>query len=172
MPMRPKLLPLFAVLLWGASLPSVGLAEAGDRTAFRTTYRSAIDSRIDRCGLCHAQPSPRLTSYGYDYRASDGSFLAIENLDSDRDGYSNLTEILALTFPGDPADKPSEVSSCAGDCSGDRAVTVDEILAIVNVALGTTGVDGCFAADLDADGAVTIDELLTAVTVALTGCPE
>lgn len=60
--------------------------------------------------------------------------------------------------------------SCPGDCSEDRAVTVDEIILAVNIALGVAGPDACRAADADASGAVTVDEILTAVTNALSGC--
>lgn len=172
MPIRSMFSYLLAVLLCLTGAAAPGFADESDLTLFRTQYRGAIGSRIDRCGLCHAETAPRLNPYGTDYRASNGSFLALENLDSDRDGYSNLAEIIALTFPGNADDRPNqEPDPCPGDCNVDSAVTVDEILAIVNVALGTTGVDACHAADVDQNGAVTIDELLTAVTVALNVCP-
>ena len=60
---------------------------------------------------------------------------------------------------------------CPGDCNADGAVTVDEIVASVSIALGTTAIDGCAAADFDADGAVTVDEVLLGIQAALTGCP-
>jgi hypothetical protein len=61
---------------------------------------------------------------------------------------------------------------CVGDCDGSGAVTVDEILAMVNIALGATGVAACPAADADQNGTVVIDEVLTAVNHALSGCPD
>jgi hypothetical protein len=61
-------------------------------------------------------------------------------------------------------------SGCVGDCRGDGAVTIDEILALVNVALGNAPPSGCRAGDRDGDGRITIDELLTAVRNALNGC--
>jgi hypothetical protein len=59
---------------------------------------------------------------------------------------------------------------CAGDCDGDGAVTIDELLRGVNIALGTVGVDECPSFDGNGDGTVTVDELLTAVNHALNGC--
>jgi hypothetical protein len=62
------------------------------------------------------------------------------------------------------------VPACVGDCNRDGAVTVDELLTGVNIALGNLPIDRCTAFDTNADGAVTIDELLTAVNNALGIC--
>lgn len=59
---------------------------------------------------------------------------------------------------------------CIGDCDGDGSVTVDEILKMVNIALGSP-VEECPAGDRDGDGAITVDEILAAVANALRGCP-
>jgi hypothetical protein len=59
---------------------------------------------------------------------------------------------------------------CAGDCNGTGTVTVDEILTMVNIALGNTPVTGCEAGDANHDGQITVDEILTAVNNALNGC--
>lgn len=61
--------------------------------------------------------------------------------------------------------------ACTGDCSGDRAVTVDELLLGVTTALGGASVAECPPFDRDESGDVTVDELLEAVANALTGCP-
>jgi hypothetical protein len=60
---------------------------------------------------------------------------------------------------------------CIGDCNDDGAVTVDELVTGVNIALGLIPVDACPAFDPSHDGAVTVDELLAAVNTALNGCP-
>jgi cysteine-rich repeat protein len=65
---------------------------------------------------------------------------------------------------------PSASAQCAGDCNGDGQVTVDELLTMVNIALGNAPVDGCLPGDPNADGQITVDEILTAVTNALNGC--
>jgi len=59
---------------------------------------------------------------------------------------------------------------CVGDCDGNGQVTVDEILTMVNIALGSTPVTACDAGDANHDGQITIDEILTAVNNALNGC--
>jgi pseudomonalisin len=59
---------------------------------------------------------------------------------------------------------------CAGDCNGDGAVTVDEILTGVNIALGATPDSQCPGLDANGDAMVTVDELLQAVDHALNGC--
>lgn len=66
---------------------------------------------------------------------------------------------------------PTAVSPCVGDCDGSNAVTVDEIVRAVAIALGTVGVEACRRVDRDEDGAVTVDEVLAAVNLALQGCP-
>jgi len=50
------------------------------------------------------------------------------------------------------------------------AVTVDEIVTGVNIALGIGAVDACSALDLDQSSSVTVDELLRAIDVGLSGC--
>jgi predicted outer membrane repeat protein len=59
---------------------------------------------------------------------------------------------------------------CVGDCNGDHQVTVDDILTMVNIALGNTPVTACEAGDANGDGQITVDEILTAVDNALNGC--
>lgn len=59
---------------------------------------------------------------------------------------------------------------CAGDCRGDAAVTVDDIVEMVNIAVGDDKVSGCLAGDTNDDGQITIEEILAAVTRVLNGC--
>jgi hypothetical protein len=63
-------------------------------------------------------------------------------------------------------------SPCVGDCDGHGTVTVDEILTMVNIALGNTPVGHCLPGDANDDGQITVDEILTAVNNALNGCPN
>lgn len=59
---------------------------------------------------------------------------------------------------------------CVGDCNGSGTVTVDEILTMVNIALGNTEMSACFAGDADSSNSITIDEILAAVNNAIAGC--
>jgi hypothetical protein len=62
---------------------------------------------------------------------------------------------------------------CVGDCNHDSQVTVDEILTMVNIALGNALVTACAAGDANHDGQITVDEVLTAVNVSQrSGCPS
>ena len=61
---------------------------------------------------------------------------------------------------------------CLGDCDGDGTVSINELIAAVNIALGNSSLDVCANADADGDGMVRINELIAAVTSALQGCPS
>ena len=63
------------------------------------------------------------------------------------------------------------LAQCLGDCDGDGAVSVNEIIAMVNIALGTADISTCLAADGDHSGTVTVDEIVAATSNALNGCP-
>jgi hypothetical protein len=62
------------------------------------------------------------------------------------------------------------VCACVGDCDLSAEVALDEILAIVNEALGNTAESACSLADANSDGQIDIAELLLAVNNALYGC--
>lgn len=67
--------------------------------------------------------------------------------------------------------RPISAGACAGDCNGDGRVPVDEVLTLVNIAVGNTLIAACEAGDANHDGQITVDEILAAVNAALTGCP-
>ncbi len=59
---------------------------------------------------------------------------------------------------------------CVGDCDASTAVSVDELIRVVSIALGTADISTCTDGDASGDGQITIDELVGAVNTALTGC--
>ncbi len=69
------------------------------------------------------------------------------------------------------ATTPTPAAACLGDCNGDDEVTVDEVIAGVNIALGGVDIGTCPAFDGNGDVAVTVDEIVRAVNHALAGCP-
>jgi YVTN family beta-propeller protein len=84
-----------------------------------------------------------------------------------------------ITLPPTPTATATPVSTqtstptpagCPGDCNRDGSVTVDDILRMVNVALGNALLSDCAAGDADHDGQITVDEILAAVNNALSGC--
>jgi hypothetical protein len=84
------------------------------------------------------------------------------------DGWGNAY----VTGPTIASDIDAEVLKlvCPGDCDGHAAVTIDEIVGGVNIALDLSPARACAAFDRNRDGRVTIDELLLAVSRALGGC--
>src|SRR5262249_17903016 len=60
--------------------------------------------------------------------------------------------------------------ACIGDCNSDSEATVDELLNLVNIALGNASISNCKAGDGNGDGEITIDEILATVNKALAGC--
>ncbi len=84
-------------------------------TSFNNTYPAASSTQLNSCVLCHLDPAGGGTrnAYGEAFRNSGHSFSAIESLDSDGDGYTNIQEINAGTFPGDSASRPG----AAGDAT-------------------------------------------------------
>jgi Zn-dependent metalloprotease len=62
--------------------------------------------------------------------------------------------------------------TCIGDCGDDTVVTVDDLLRMVNVALGSAPLTQCEGGDADGDRHITIDEIVTAVHNALNGCGQ
>lgn len=70
--------------------------------------------------------------------------------------------VMALASPGH--------ATCAGDCSGNGEVTVEELLSGVEIALGYGSVGQCGALDVGDYGRISIDELIGAVNGHLTQC--
>ena len=79
-------------------------------TTFNTTYPAAA-STLGDCVLCHIDPNGGGTRNGYGtaFASAGHSFTAIEQQDSDGDGYTNIVEIQALTWPGDATSHPTPV---------------------------------------------------------------
>lgn len=98
------ILLLAVVILTGAPTAS---AKSSFLTSFNQHYETA-GTRLDSCATCHIGEARN--PYGKAYAVSGRDFTAIENLDSDGDGFTNLVEIKALTFPGNSDDYPQTTS--------------------------------------------------------------
>ena len=90
---------------------------------------------LGSCQWCHykygydksGDITATLNPYGLAYKAAGRTAAAlrsIENADADGDGYSNLQEITALTYPGDASDNPNLVPAPY------RVFTRDQLLAM------------------------------------------
>lgn len=78
----------------------------------------------------------------------------------------------SATIFASPTPSPTAGSTiaCVGDCDRDGIVSVDEIVTLVNIAMGLLPLDRCTTGDTDFDGLITVDEILRSVTIALLGC--
>jgi ELWxxDGT repeat protein len=63
-------------------------------------------------------------------------------------------------------------ATCSGDCSGDRRVSIDELVVGVSIALGQESLESCGQLDRNTDARISIDELIAALNQALSGCAE
>ncbi len=123
---------LLQVLAAGLVLGYVGVAQAhsGYLTTFDGKYGTS-GTRLDTCDTCHVPGGKTRNPFGLDVQAQfypatnvdaatlSAALTAVEPLDSDGDTYSNITEIRALTFPGDPNDKPVSTITYCPDADGD-----------------------------------------------------
>ena len=75
-----------------------------------------------------------------------------------------LALTLALVLTAGPS------AAACPDCDGDGAVSINEIVTGIAIALGRARLGACPTFDRNADGAVSIDELVTGITAALDGC--
>ena len=103
------------VIVYSLSTATKGSANSTDISNARTKYPKFVNTRIDSCSLCHTS-APSLNPYGQDYKdngnpRSIANLVAIESKDSDGDGFTNIQEIMALTFPGASSDFPKPNTS-------------------------------------------------------------
>ena len=160
---------------------------------------SGQDEQLIGSELTHVQPenndpnSDATFSFEWQAPAAGGTYTLFGagnsvNLDGTNGGDRAATTQLAITVsdpstpptptptatatptPGSTPPSPTPGSACAGDCNHDGVVTVNEILTLVNIALGNAGVSACSAGDTNHDGMISISELVAAVNQALNGC--
>ena len=80
-----------------------------------------------------------------------------------------LTPTAVRSATSTPTATPTP-TPCVGTCQPGSMVTVDELVTMVNIALGNVSVSACQSGDANIDGRITVDELVTAVNNALYGC--
>jgi len=112
--MKKRFFLIFWFTVFGMGLFSIAYGVSSYKTQFNNFYAAkgivTAGSAIDQCLLCHTTNTgpnaSNLNPYGNAY-ASSYNFGTIESQDSDGDGFNNLAEITAKTFPGDPNSKPT-----------------------------------------------------------------
>jgi hypothetical protein len=99
---------VLAAVIVAVAAGSLAYAQPRFMRQFTARYPATAKSKLADCRTCHTTQGSTLNPYGKTLRDSTLRFAAVEKLDSDRDGVSNLKEIQALTFPGDPDDTPGK----------------------------------------------------------------
>ncbi len=101
-----------------AAVTTWAVAKPQDLALLKQLYapKEGTDLAKANCLACHSKMPPTKTDlnpYGKDLQKAaagrpvdEKAFRAIEKLDSDGDGISNLDELKAGTLPGDPKSKP------------------------------------------------------------------
>jgi hypothetical protein len=74
--------------------------------------------------------------------------------------------------PSQTATPSNTPIACVGDCNHSSEVTIEEIISMVNIALGNSAVSACLAGDANSDGEIDVTEIIAAVNSALNGCPQ
>ena len=92
---------------------------------FRTKY-----GWTSGCNICHSSKkggdSPNLYGRAFLHNGMNlTTFTKIEKTDSDRDGFSNIAEILARSYPGDAASTPENVKPTADTADADNGLASD-----------------------------------------------
>ena len=87
----------------------VTYASSGYLSQFNTRYGTS-GTALNTCTVCHTT-TPSRNSYGSAYGNNGRNFAAIEPLDSDGDGFTNIVEINARTFPGNSASRPTSTDT-------------------------------------------------------------
>jgi hypothetical protein len=88
-------------------------------------------------------------------------------------GQSRVTTVVSFDVSStDATPTPTPTPGpCVGDCNGDHQVTVNELIQMVNIALGNAPLSACPVGDADGSGDITVNEIIRAVGYALTNCP-
>jgi hypothetical protein len=155
--------------------PRSALAKPEFFDAFKTNYPFVVGTRLDSCNVCHTDP-PRRNPYGTDFNLAGRVFSAIESIDSDDDGADNITEIMGLTFPGDPADGPNStpMPTATPTRTPTRIPTPTNTVAATNTPRPTntrgptpTIVPGPCYGDCNDNGSVAVNELILGVNISL-----
>jgi len=88
--------------------------------------------------------------------------VGVVAVDIDEDGKPDI-----VTANGDDSTVSVLINTLVGDCNDDNAVTVNELITLVNIAMQSEELSACAAGDQDGNGSITISEIITAVSNAL-----
>ena len=122
----------------------------------------------------HGSPAPRPQLGDTLTRISETDDNAVDFVLGTPEPENNAGQVGALGQCGGveptatPTSTPIVAGDCVGDCSGDGMVAINELILLVNIALGSAPADQC---PVDCRDGVDISCLIRAVNNALSGCP-
>lgn len=139
-----------------------------------TNARGYADSRVYSLRLTNAEAeatrTPTATPTATPSLLDVPTHTATATATAARSQTAGPTAALSPTPTRVPSEIPTPPILCAGDCSADGAVTINEIILAIGLGLGAGSLENCRAADRDGNGAITVDELIAAIRSALNGC--
>ena len=149
---HPKnwILPVMLVLVVLFPWSGKGYAFSNFLNDFNGLY-GTTGTALDSCLVCHQQTSTggraaARNAYGSAWASAGmnlSAFRAIEGADSDGDTFTNIVEINARTFPGDPNSKPATATNRAptANAGPDQTVTAASGATSASVTLSGSGSD-------------------------------
>ena len=157
--------PVFLVIIGTALTGNIAEAKKEFTTDFNNyygTFGTDGGATMGSCTTCHVNPDGKggLNPYGSHWKSYGRNFGAIESLDSDSDGFSNIDEINLDSWPGDAGSTPGPIPQPPVANAGGE-ITVNEEDPVM--------LDGSGSYDPDGFIASYSWEQLTGVPVTLTG---
>lgn len=141
--------------------PTISLTATASRTATITPTAPPSATPTKRATATNA-PSTTASPTATSVRSATATSTVTASATATHPDPTTSATVTQTTTPLPPA--------CPGDCRGDGAVTVDELVSLVNIALGNLPISICDNADVDHNGEITIEEIVGAVNRALSGC--
>jgi hypothetical protein len=124
-----RLFSILCVITFLLSLYTVTYASSSYMTSFNSKYGTA-GTAIGTCSVCHTT-APSVNSYGNAFKNNAHNYATIGPLDSDGDGFTNIAEINAQTFPGNASSKSAATQSATA--SNITSTTVSNVTTYSNV---------------------------------------
>jgi hypothetical protein len=149
-----------ALLTWGTGPGTADLSHNISTTSPLLHNRAGFDYHLDAGSPAIDAGANPGTAHGYSLVATSQYVYDTQSQVRPSDG----------TLDAGAFEYRVAAPACIGDCKNDGYVTVDDILTMVNIALGNADVLTCSAGDANHDGQITVDEILTGVNEALNGC--
>ena len=124
--MRKTLIFCLMVLVWTVTAGQSASALPAFYKMFRAKYGWA-----GGCNVCHSSkkggdsPNP----YGREFLSNGmnlSTFARIEEMDSDRDGFSNIAELIARAYPGDAASTPENTEFVEDTSASDEILDSED----------------------------------------------